>query len=306
MSLALILAPVFVLILLGATLNRWGFPGAGFWGPAEQLTYYVLFPALILTTLSEADLSQLAWKPLAVGLAAAITAITAVTLVTGTLTGCQGPKISSLVQGAIRMNTYVGLAVASWGFGAAGLAYAAVSIAIIVPLVNTLCVAVLAIYAEPTVGGSSSGLVRGLCSNPLILACIAGITLNASGYAIPPIADEVTRVLGRAALPLGLLAVGAALRAEAFRRLGWPEALASAAKLLVLPALASALLLLLGVEGQAFGIGIVFTALPTAPSSYLLAKQMGGDAESMAAMVTCQTLAAAITLPGWLTWINSF
>jgi malonate transporter and related proteins len=71
----------------------------------------------------------------------------------------------------------------------------------------------------------------------------------------------------------------------------------TAIKLLGLPLITYELLRLLGVEGVEASIAILFNALPTATSSYILASQYGGDAKLMASIISVQTLLSMITLP---------
>jgi hypothetical protein len=59
----------------------------------------------------------------------------------------------------------------------------------------------------------------------------------------------------------------------------------------------------LGLGGVPLAVVIIATAVPTAAASYVLARQGGGDAEAMAAIVTAQTLVAAVTLPLALAWL---
>jgi predicted permease len=107
----------------------------------------------------------------------------------------------------------------------------------------------------------------------------------------------MARILGQAALPLGLLAVGAALSIQAARAAGGIVIATSAVKLLILPAITFGLLRVLGVQGVEASIAVLFTGLPTATSSYILASQYGGDARLMASIISVQTLLSIISLP---------
>ena len=292
-----VLLPVFSLLLLGAVFRRVGFPGDSFWAPVERLTYFVLFPALIATTLASADLGATPWPKMAAAIIGAMALVMAGLFVLWPLLAVDGPRFTSLCQGAIRMNTYVGLSVAAGLGGNAGLAHAAVAIAIIVPLVNLTCVTALARYGEGADRRDRPSVFRSLVTNPLIIASAIGIGLNVAGVEALPVMTPAAEALGRAALPLGLLAVGAAIRWGSLATIGVPEITISAVKLAVLPSICAALLWWIGVEGVAAAVAVLFTALPTAPSSYLLARQMGGDAVVMASLVTLQTLAALVTLP---------
>ncbi len=295
-AIVLVILPVFALIFLGWLLRRRQFPGEHFWAPAERLTYFCLFPALLATTLARADFSELDVLPMAGAIVAAILAMTGGLLLARRALGLSGPGFTSLYQGAVRMNTYIGLAVAYGVAGEAGVAAAAVAVAAIVPLVNLLCVSLLARFgtaAQPTL----AGVARQVASNPLILGCAAGGALNLSGLGLPPVLGETLLILGRAALPLGLLCVGAALDLRAARRAGGPVLLSSLLKLGLLPALTWAGCWALDVTGTAAFVAVLFNGLPTATSAYILARQMGGDAVLMASLITAQTLLAMLTLP---------
>lgn len=296
LQIALVILPVFLLIFLGWFCRKREFPGDHFWAPAEKLIYFLLFPALLISTLAKADFTDLDIIPMALAVDGAILIMTALTLVLRPLLGIDGPGFTSLYQGAIRMNSYIGLSVSFGLFGEAGLTAAALAVAAIVPLANVCCVLVLARYGSAT-QPTLAGILKEFARNPLIVACLLGGLLNATGIGLPPVIGDMLQILGRAALPLGLLAVGAALSLKAVQEV---KALAfgiTLLKLAVLPAITVAIALLLGLQGTALAVAVLFNALPTATSSYILARQLGGDAHLMAALVTLQTGAAMLTIP---------
>ena len=141
-----------------------------------------------------------------------------------------------------------------------------------------------------------------MIGNPLILACLAGIGLNLSGIGLPWGSAAILEILARAALPLGLLAVGAGLRVEGLTRPGLLVA-TSSLKLLVLPALAGTLCWLVNPGRLETAVLVTFTALPGASTAYILARQLGGDAALMAAIITVETALALLTLPLALIWV---
>lgn len=288
------LVPVFLVIVLGWGLRRARFPGDGFWAPVERLTYYVFFPALLVDTLATADLNGVFSSGLVPALFAAITLMGLGVVTAALLLGVDGPRLSSAFQGAIRFNTYVFLAAAAAAFGSRGLALGAVCVAFLVPIINLYCVSLLAWLGRPA---RASGWWAGILGNPLIIACVAGILLNASGARMPSTAASLVDILAQAALPLGLLAVGAALDPARARASGAMVASTTIAKLVALPLLGYAACSLLGVDALARNVGVLWCAMPTATSSYILARQLGGDAPLMAGMVTMSHLAGCATLP---------
>ena len=294
------LGPIFLLILLGLGLRRLGFPGDGFWPAAERLTYFLLFPALLVNRLAQARLDEYAVGPVAVVVVALLLGMTVLVYALRPWLGVDGPAFSSVYQGAIRFNTYVGLAVALAVFGAEGGTVAALVMALMIPLINVLCVLVLSAHAGGSV--SVAGVLRGLITNPLILACLVGVGLNLSGIGLPWGSAAVLDILARAALPLGLLAVGAGLRLAALNRPGLLVAV-SVLKLLVLPALAAVLCWLVQPGRMETAVLLTFAALPGASTAYILARQLGGDAPLMAALVTVEIGLALVTLPIVLVWV---
>jgi predicted permease len=294
------LGPIFALILLGLGLRLTGFPGDGFWPSAERLTYFLLFPALLMHRLALARLGDYAVGSVAVVIVTLLLTMTALTYLLRPWLKVDGPAFTSVYQGTIRFNTYVGLAVVLAVFHTEGVTVAALTMAIMIPLINVLCVLVLSAHAGSSV--TVAGITRSLITNPLILACLSGIGLNVSGIGLPWGSAEVLEILARAALPLGLLAVGAGLRLDGLSRPGL-LATASGLKLLVLPLVMALLCLIVQPGSLETAVLMTFAALPGASAAYILARQMGGNASLMAAIITVETALALVTLPAVLVWV---
>ena len=287
--------PVFALLLLGFLARRSGFPGEGFWQPAEKATYYVLFPALLVERLANAQLAgddsiRLAALVVVVLVMAALFCCACKPLLRLTV-----PAFTSFFQGSVRFNTYVALAVTAALHGSEGIVLAAVITAVMIPLLNLFSVLAFALTSEQAF--SPRQLLMTLARNPLILACLLGIALSLSGAALPLGVTSVLELLGRMALPMGLLAVGAGLDLRALRGGGRALVAASLIKLLFLPLLAFALAGLWQLDLLTTSVVVIFAAVPTATSAYILARQMGGDAELMAGIITAQTMISMRTAP---------
>ncbi|HYG89049.1 MAG TPA: AEC family transporter [Azospirillum sp.] len=291
------LAPIFLLILLGYALRRIEVVPAAFWAPADKLTYHLLFPCLIIDELVKANLAAFEVLPMAAAMLIAASAAAGLLLAGRRYTGLDGPAFTSVFQGGIRVNTYVGLAGARALYGTAGLTLTAVGIALVIPLVNVLSVVVLARYGRDAKGASFRTVLGSLARNPLIIAAAVGAFLALSGIGKPPMVGDVVEILARAALPMGLLSVGAGLNLGAARSAGVGVAMASMVKLLLMPGATAAFAALLGVKGLPLTVAVLFNALPCSASAYILARQMGGDHALLAAIITVQTLLAALTLP---------
>ncbi|MCM2320500.1 hypothetical protein SAMN05216201_112144 [Pseudomonas linyingensis] len=298
--LLLALWPLFALIVAGYLLRRSDFPGEAFWPGAERLNYFVLFPALLLSSLATAPLDNPALPRLALAVLLALGLGWLGLLALRRLRGWPAARFGAIVQGALRFNTYLGLATVGSLFGAAGLTLAALMLALLVPAVNVL--SVWALSAER--GVSVRGLLLPIARNPLILACLGGALLNLSGLGLPGGSERLLGLLAAASLPLGLLCVGAALRPDQLRGEG-PALLAnSLARLLLMPLLAFGVARALALPAMESTLLVLFFALPTAPTAYVLTRQLGGDSHLMAGIITLQTLLAALSLPLLLGWLS--
>ncbi|WP_104167354.1 AEC family transporter [Arthrobacter sp. SX1312] len=289
------LGPVIGLIALGYGLRARAFLAPAFWPPAERLCYFVLLPALFINGTATADLAGLPIALMAPILAGSVL-LTALGLVLAQRRlDLDGPAFTSVLQGSIRFNNYLGLSIALALFGADGVALAAIANTVLVPLVNILCTLAFARYGAErlTVGGTG----RSIATNPLILGCLIGILLNVTGVGLPPGLDDFVRALGTASLPLGLLCVGAALELRSMGRNLGAVALSTFVKFAVLPGLGVAGCLLLGLTGEPAATVILFLSLPTASSAYVMARALGGDSRLMASTITLQTLAGVAYLP---------
>ncbi|MGS2745129.1 AEC family transporter [Halomonas sp. LS-001] len=293
------LGPLFLLILFGAVLSYRRWPGSEFWSQLERVIYYVLFPAMLVGTLATADVAAVPVGRLAITLLGTISLLALLLWRVRGWMQLEAAAFTSVFQGALRFNTYVGVAGAAALHGSAGATTAAVAVALMVPVVNVLCVA--SFVAAGTLGKASlRKSIAALVQNPLILGCLVGIGLNVSGIGLPGWSEDSVTLLGRAALPLGLVAVGVALRPAALLRLDRGVMVTNGIKLLLLPALVLVLAWLVGLDNVTRDVALLFAALPTATSAYILSRQLGGDAELMAAIITGQTLFAMLTLPLWL------
>jgi len=207
-----------------------------------------------------------------------------------------GPAFTSLFQGATRWQTFVALAVAGNLYGDLGLALASVAMVAMIPVLNALAVWILARYATPT-RPDWRGVVLVIVQNPFIWACGIGPALNPLAAWIPGSAHAFVDALGRSSLALGLLIVGAGLRVGELIHPNGTMFLACALKLVVMPAIAISIGASLGLSGTNLSVVACCAAVPASSNSYVLARQMGGDAPLMAQILTFQTALAALTMP---------
>ena len=291
------LTPVLVLILVGFGLKLADFLPEGTWPGLEKLTYFVLFPALLIGTLGNQSLAGVPW-PGMLAVVAGTLAVAATVLVFWyrLRSSAGGATFTSIFQGGVRFNSYIALAVAQAFFGPEGLALAAVAAGLMIVLVNLLCVSALIAWGNGVKKGAVP-FVREVAANPLVLACAVGWFLSLTGIGFPGVINGAFEIIGQAALPVGLLAVGAALRPEAVPGHLGPIAISSVVQFGLKPATAVVLTAGVGLSGVAAAVVLVALMTPTSPSAYILARQLGGDTETMASIITFQTLLGFIAMP---------
>lgn len=298
------LAPILALILIGYGLRRFEVVPESAWAGMEKLTYFVLFPALLIRTLGNQSLGGTPWPQLLASSLMTLLIAAAVLLLWHRLRpGGSGPTFTSVFQGGVRFNTYIALAVAQALYGSEGLAMGAVAAGFMIVLINVLCISVFAVWGHPG-RAQRKPWVREVFGNPLIASCAIGWLLSLSGIGLPGVSDDILEILGRAALPFGLLAVGAALRPAAVPGHLGPIVTASMIQFGLKPVMVTLFIYGTGLSGAAAGALFVAFITPTASSAAILARQLGGDTQTMASIITLQTLMAFVAMPALL-WLSS-
>ncbi|MDX2506958.1 MAG: AEC family transporter [Gammaproteobacteria bacterium] len=283
--------------MIGYGLKRVRFLAEEIWSGIEKLTYFVLFPALLIRTLGNQTLAGVPWTSMLVIVTGTLLTSAAVLIVLQqNINSENSATFTSIFQGGVRYNTYIALAVAQGLFGSVGLALSSVAAGFMIVLINLLCISVFIIWGKATFKGILP-FIREIAGNPLIIACSIGWFLSLSGIGLPGLTEDVLEIIGRAALPFGLLAVGAALKPEAIRGHVKPIVISSLVQFALKPLTAALLISSTGLTGIAAGVLVVAFMTPTAPSAYILARQLGGDTETMASIITFQTLLAFFIMP---------
>ena len=289
------LLPVIAIVTLGHVLSARNWIPTDSWRAIERLSYVVLFPALILRTLANAPFEEAPW-----GLAAALIfaqfALGGIGWLARFLPNMPGPAVGSVIQSNVRWNTMIGLSIGSLLFGEEGLALVTIAAAVMIPTANILSVYALIAHAD-TPHGPKPNPFMALFKNPIVIACIGGLALAGASVTLPRLLDDSLRILGDAALALGLLSAGAGVDLSALKRAGPRTLTWSLVRLLGLPAFAVGFCLLLGVTGTPLVIALICAATPTATSSYILAKELGGDAALSANLIAVETVLAMVTIP---------
>ncbi len=295
LSLILLVLPIFGVIFLGKVLQLTLVKSAEVWDGLNRISYWVLFPAFLFFETSKLDLESPNILNYSLSLIVGFFAAMAFAYVVGRLAKVEPPQLTSIVQGAGRHNTFIGLAVAGQLFGAAGATIGTVATAALVPLSNVVVVVMMASTLNKD--GGSRGIIKDVLRNPIILSIAAGLVFNTIDLDREFVVYQFSGLLGRATLPILLLVIGANLHLGNARASALPVAYAIAAKMLVFPIATYLMCIATGLSTEMTVIAVIFATCPTSPAGFPLAKQMGGDAPLMAAIIFVQTAIAVLAIP---------
>lgn len=294
--------PIFSIVILGIFSRSKGFLPAEFLGPANRLVFYLAIPAMIFRAVANASLLH-QFNPAVVWLT-----LLALLVFFFICWGCSRlPQVSVSFRGAFMQCAfhgnlgYIGLAVAFYHLGADGLARTSILAAFIMILQNLLAVVVLQTHRQGDVSKGRFGRVAGkIGANPVIVAAVCGILVSISGIHIPLVVDRSLQILSGLALPMALLIIGGSLSLQLMKaRLGAVMAICLL-KLLTLPILGVSLFRLAGISPDDYLPAVILLACPTATIAYVMAREMGADADFAVAAISATTLLSAVTFSFWL------
>lgn len=294
MNYAQLLFPDFSLILCGYFLCRFTGLNRSVWQQTEHLVYYFLFPVLLFYSIAKSPLdiqatSSFLMAGVSMGLAGIALSYSL------PYWPWLGSKINrrdhaASAQIGFRFNSFIALALVERLCGAEGLLLISVLIGFCVPMFNVGAVWPMARHGD-------SGFGREIVRNPLILATTSGLAFNLSGFAIPAILDPSLSKIGSASLALGLLSAGAGMEVKALNQGKLLGSLVLTLKHLFLPCIAWSLAQIFKLNELQTTVLLIFSALPTASTCYVLAARMGYNGSLVAGLVTLSTLLGMLSLP---------
>ena len=289
-----LLAPDFSLILLGFLLCRYTALNRAVWEQAEKLVFFVFFPVLLFHSIVKSPLDLSATSGLIMGgltLAASGIALTYVLPYLPWL----GARLdrrehAACAQIGFRFNSFIALAMAERLAGPEGLLLIAVLIGVCVPIFNMAAIWPMARHSQTNFG-------RELLRNPFIIATVSGLLANLLGFHIPNWLEPSVSRIGAGSLALGLMAAGAGMRLGSMKEAKALSVAVLLIKHMLLPLVALFLSHALGLSKAQTLVLLAFSALPTAPTAYVLAARMGYNGPLVAGLVTLSTLLGLLSLP---------
>ena len=292
------LVPVFLIIAFGVAARRFGLVNGLAAGGLNRLVANLALPAFLIIEIGTASLEVSFSSRVAIVTAVASLHVTAFALLAAHLLRLPATQRGVLAQAAARGNyAYVGFPVVLAALGQAGLQRAAVTAALLIPLMNLVAISVLELYRKRH--EAAGRLMLRVVVNPLVISALLGLALSAAGWRPWGWLAATLRVLADFALPAALLALGAQLEIRRWHGVWRQTATATGLKLVVLPLLGWWALVGLGASAAEIGVGVLLLATPTAIASYPVAAELGGDLDLAGACVLVTTAAAFVAFALW-------
>ena len=302
------IAPVFMLMIIGNLLRRNQILDEAFWNLNDKLVYWILIPALLFNEISQIQFSPALFSSYAIVILGGFFSVILLSILLGKVCGYSGAVSSSVMQGAARHNAFIALAISGSLFGAEGLAIGTSLMAILIPVVNVVIVTFMVVVLQDTKSNNSkprlTDIVAELAKNPLILAILVGFVFSVANAKSVPIIHETTRMLGLGAIPVLLLGLGANIKVRNLSIKISPLIISSVLKLAIFPLIVYFVSDYFEFNTTEKIVLVIFSCVPTAVSSYTLAKQLGGESELMTSIITLQTVLSFITIPLILAFIT--
>ena len=303
----LLVSPVFLLIILGNFLRRIKVPDVSFWEINDKLCYWVLIPALLFHYISQINLSSEMLYSYSVIIYVGFFIAILTVLILGKLLGYPPERWTSILQGAVRQNAFIALAITGSLFGDEGLKIASIFMLIYVPSINIIIVTTMVMnFGQSKKNASKNEFITvfiELSKNPFILAMIAGLIFSITQSEKLKVIIDTSGLLGSAALPIMLLTIGAKIKVRDLALTITPIIISNFLKLLALPLIAFFVANYLGLSEIEVVVAVIFAAVPTAVSSHTLARQFGADDQLMTSIITTQVILSFITIPILLAFI---
>jgi malonate transporter and related proteins len=297
----LLISPVFLLIILGNFLRRIKIPDVSFWEVNDKLCYWVLVPALLFHYISQVNLSSEMLLSYAAVIWLGIIILIAIVIIVSKILGQTPETWTSVLQGSVRLNAFIGLAIAGSIFGDEGLTIASLFMLVYVPFIN-LVVIIIMVTNHDQIGKenknkSIKNIFLEVIKNPFIAALILGLVFSYFDTINLSVITETTGLLGSATLPIMLLTIGAKIQVRDLVLTIKPIAISNFLKLALFPIIAFFVSQFMGLSHTEIIISVIFTSVPTAVVSQTIAKQFQADDQLMTGILTTQVILSFLTIP---------
>ena len=286
------LFPSIALIGLGFYLFQSRMLNAEFWNGAEKLNYYILFPSLLFSSLAHANINMGHIDSILMVIFIVMAIVLGSVYTFALFKKIPVTETGVYVQSLIRFNTYIGLSIATTLNNPEIKSILVNILAIAIPFVNVISILSL----TPKNQLKIKNIFLSLIKNPLISSCLLGITFNLCNIPIWNGFTGLLNAFSSSSLMLGLLCVGTAIQLKGMKKYLAQSIIISALRLLLIPFIAWLSIHFFDLNHEAIVAIMIFFAIPTASSAYILTKLLKGNYQLMASVISLQTILSVFSL----------
>lgn len=295
--------PIFLVMIIGNLLNRIGLIDKHFSNVADKFVFKICLPCMLYLNLADTNIRQ-NFDVHYIGYCFVVTLISIVSIwFLARHLMADKSMVGAFVQGSYRSSAAIlGLAFIQNIYGTAEMA--PLMIIGSVPLYNIFAVVILTLESNSNVNCNTRKRIQasliGILKNPIIIGILLGLIASYFQFTLPHMLEKTVQNLGTIASPLALISIGASFEGRKAITKIKPTLIASFLKLIGLAALFLPLAIWLGFRDQKLIAIIIMLASPCTPTSYIMAKNMDGDATLASSIVVTTTLLSSLTLTGWI------
>lgn len=311
--------PIVLLVLFGMVLRKTNFLKEDFCTIADKLVFNVALPMELFKSVGNTDFKTIFAKE-----NMSVTLFFFVAIVLAFILCCIGVKIfmkensqrSVFIQGAVRGNYAIfALPLAYNMFGDVGRVSASMVMPIIIIMYNFLSVIAFSIYAPREEDKKSFSeilwqIAKSTAKNPLILGIVAALLMSfvksETGFEVPAFIMETIGDVAALAVPLSLISIGVNFDPKRLKNGLGIAFWCMIVKNIALPAVSLAIGIMMGFRGIPLAVILLSLGGPTAVSSYIMAKNLHGDAELASKILLLSTICSLGTMFGFIFILKQF
>lgn len=293
-----VVAPLFVFMALGYVLKLSGFVKESFLADLNKFVFKFLLPIMLFQDIRHSYTGDFSNAKLIYTSMIGVAAVILISfLIVPFFVKRKGQK-GSVIQGIYRSNFLIyGLPLATGMYGDAARAEISMLMGIMIPFYNVAAVIILSIYSETgTHKVTLWSVLKDIVTNPLILGCAFGLLAGMINLQLPHFLESPLSQLGVCAAPLALFVMGGEFNFRSLKSNLWKVVAVSACRLVIVPVIVLAICVFLGFRGVDLAVLISIFATPAAMAGYIMARNMGNDAELSAQIVVLSTACSSVTI----------
>ena len=300
-----VVCPLFLMMSLGYFLKILKLFNDHSLKELNALCFKVFLPLLLFINVYQSKASQVLQPKLIAFAVVSVVASYVIVFLVIPLIEKENNRRGVLIQGIFRSNFILfGISMTTSLYGDAYVGITAVLIAFVIPIFNVLSVIALEAFSDGRM--SIKKIIKGIITNPLILASVIAFFFVQTGIKLPEIIETTIADIAKIATPLAFIILGGSFKFSNISVNFKPILIGVAGRLIVIPIILLPIAILLGFRNESLGVLLALFASPTAVSSFVMAQQMGGDSELSGELVIFSSLASIVTIFVWIALLKQW